>query len=408
MTEIFIAGTGMTPFGPQPQKSVKDLTREAVQEALADAGASMDDVGMAFFGSVTQGALEGQTTVPGQIALRSMGFQRIPMVNVENACATGSTALHLAAAYLRSGATDVALAVGVEKMVVEDLARVMALFEGGVDVHRKDDVFRDLMALGQGIEAPEVQGHRTAFMDIYAAMTRAHMRSYGTTQHQLAVVASKNHGHSTQNPKCHFRKPMNVEEVLAGRPLSYPLTVPMCSPLSDGAAAAILCTREGLKRLQAQRPVKVLASVLISGTDRDPFDWANHITRRAALQAYEQAGVGPGDVSVAEVHDAAATGEILQTENLGFCELGGGGALAESGATTLGGRIPVNPSGGLESKGHPLAATGLAQVYELVQQLRGLAGPRQVEGARIAIAENGGALYGYEEAAATVTILGKG
>jgi len=407
MSDIFVAGVGMTRFAPHPNLSIKDLTREAVNEALADAGGTPSDIGAAFFGTVTQGALEGQISVPGEIALRSMGFSRIPVVNVENACATGSSAFHLAVAYLRGGMADVALAVGVEKMVVEDMKKVMALFLGGVDVHNSEEIIGNLLALGEGIEAPEVPGHRTAFMDIYAAFARAHMKAYGTTQRQMALVAAKNHFHSTMNPKCQFRKDMSVEEVLAGRPLGYPLTVPMCSPLSDGASAAVLCTREGLKRLKASRPVKVYASILVTGSDRDPHDWGAHITRRAATLAYEQAGVGPSDMSLAEVHDASAIGEILQTENLGFCEPGGGGALAESGGTRLGGRIPVNPSGGLECKGHPLAATGLAQLYELTLQLRGIARKRQVENARFAIAENGGALYGYEEACACVTILGK-
>lgn len=407
MSDIFIAGVGMTKFAPHPNLSVKELTCEAVSVALTDAGGLLSDIGIAFFGSVTQGALEGQTTVPGEIALRSMGFSKIPMVNVENACATGSSAFHLAVAYLKAGMADVALAVGVEKMVIEDKIKVMSLFEGGLDIHNKETIFRDLMAMGEGINAPEVQGHRTAFMDIYSAFARAHMKAYGTTQRQIAVVAAKNHFHSTMNPKCQFQMDMTVDEVLAGRPLGYPLTVPMCSPFSDGAAATILCTREGLKRLKASRPVKVYASVLATGSDRNPNDWANHITRLAASRAYEQAGIGPKDISVAEVHDASAIGEILQTENLGFCELGGGGPLAESGATRIGGRIPVNPSGGLECKGHPLAATGLAQLYELTLQLRGTAGKRQVENARFAIAENGGGLYGIEEACACITILGR-
>jgi acetyl-CoA acetyltransferase len=406
MSEVFLAGVSMTRFGPHPDRSVKDLTREAVAAALEDAGADLREVGIAFFGSVTQGPLEGQVSVPGEMALRAMGFGRIPMVNVENACATGSTALHLAAAYLRAGMADVALAVGVEKMVIENRSKVMALFDGGMDIHDLEATYNNLLALGEGIEAPEVQGPRTAFMDLYAAFARAHMKTYGTTQRQLAVVAAKNHAHSVLNPKCHYQKDMSVEEVLAGRPLGYPLTVPMCSPLSDGASAAILCTRPGLTRLRGTRPVKVYASVLATGTDRAPQAWDRHITRLAAQQAYDLAGVGPGDMSLAEVHDASAMGEILQTENLGFCAMGEGGPLAESGATRLGGRIPVNPSGGLESKGHPLAATGLAQVFELVTQLRGEAGARQVPEPRFAIAENGGGLYGYEEACACVTILG--
>lgn len=407
MIEIFVAGVSMTHFGKHVDLSVKDLTRMAVLDALKDAGGSLSDVDVAFFGNVTQGPLEGQTSIPGQIALRSMGFTNIPMVNVENACATGSSALHLAVAYLKAGMADVALAIGVEKMIIEDKEKAMAAFAGGMDIHDLDETFKKLIALGEGIERPDVKGHRTIFMDMYSALACGHMKSYGTTQRQMAVVAAKNHFNSTMNPKAQFQKDMSVEEVLAGRMLGYPLTVPMCSGMTDGAAATILCTKEGLKRLQASRPVKVYASILATSSDRDPLDWSKHITRQAAQLAYEQAGVGPNEMSVAEVHDASAFGEILQTENLGFCELGGGGPLADSGATRLGGRIPVNPSGGLLSKGHPIAATGLAQVYELTLQLRGEAGQRQVENARFAIAENGGGLYGIEEASATITILGK-
>ena len=180
----------------------------------------------------------------------------------------------------------------------------------------------------------------------------------------------------------------------------------MCAPLSDGASAAVLASAEGVQRLQAERPLRLLASVLRTGSRREPRDYANHVCRLAAQQAYEQAGVDPADIDVAEVHDAAAFGEIVQTECLAFCAPGEGGALAQSGQTRLGGRLPVNPSGGLESKGHPLGATGLAQVYELAHQLRGTAQGRQVPDARLAIAENGGGLIGVEEAVTCITILG--
>jgi acetyl-CoA acyltransferase len=405
---VWIAGVGMTPFGVHRERSIKELTRAVVQEALDDAGAEIEHVDAAFFGNTAQGALEGQLSVGGQVALRAMGFQQIPIANVESACATGALALHLAVSYVRSGQADIALAVGAEKLHVGPPERVMELFGGGVDVHDPDGLAQMLRDLGG--ELPDGNGggdgRRTVFMDIYAALTRAHMRTFGTTQHQLATVAAKNHRHAVENELAHFRRDMSVEEVLAGRPLAHPLTVPMCSPMTDGAAAALVVNRTGLRRLNPARAIRVRASVLASGTDRPLQAWERHITRQAAHRAYEQAGVGPQDVSVAEVHDATAFGEILQTELLGLCELGGGGPLAESGATSLGGRVPVNPSGGLESKGHPIGATGLGQVYELVGQLRGAAGPRQVPDARIALAENGGGLIGGEEAAAVITILG--
>lgn len=242
-------------------------------------------------------------------------------------------------------------------------------------------------------------------MDVYASLARAHMKQFGTTERQLAHVAAKNHRHSTLNPLAQFRYPMSVEEILASRVIAWPLTLPMCAPVSDGAAAVILASEVAVRRLGRSRAVRVAASVLVSGRDRNPTDPTGHVCHRAALRAYEMAGLGPKDVSVAEVHDASAFAEVLQTENLGFCEFGAGGSLVESGSTRLGGATPVNPSGGLLSKGHPIAATGLAQMFELVAQLRCEAGSRQVPGARVGIAENGGGIIDVEEAAACITIL---
>lgn len=401
---VWIAGVGMTPFGVHLERSVKQLTADAVTPALADAGAAPGDVEAAFFGNTAQGALEGQVAIGGPVALRAMGFEGIPVVNVESACATGAVALHLAVNAVRAGEADVALAVGVEKFHGHDPEVVRRLFAGGVDVHDLEGLRRMLCDLGGAAE--DGGGHRTLFMDLYAAMTRRHMARFGTTQRQLAVVAEKNHRHALANERAHYRLSMTVDEILAARSLAYPLTVPMCSPMTDGAAAAVVCNQGGLSRLKAARPVRVLASVIRTGVERGIDDDDRYITRLAAQRAYEMAGVGPEDISVAEVHDAAAFGEILQTEMLGFCAPGTGGVLAESGATTLGGHIPINPSGGLESKGHPVAATGLGQIFELTEQLRGAAGERQVPGARLALAENGGGMINAEEAVAAVTILG--
>jgi len=409
MTDVYVAGVAMTPFGPSLASSVKSMTLEVVTACLRDAGATADRVEAAFFSNTLQGVLEGQLSIPGQIALRQAGIEGVPIVNVENACASGSTAFWLASRHLQSGAADIALAVGVEKMIFDrepQRAAVMRAFEGGMDVGEGDAQLEALLALGQGVDGPSGEGHRTRFMDIYAALCRAHMGLFGTTQRQLAVVAAKNHDHSIHNDRCHYRKPMTVEQVLASRPLGYPLTVAMCSPLSDGAAAVLLCTKAGLERIRSQAPrVLVRACELTSATARDFTAFDQHVARRAARAAYDRAGLGPEDIDVAEVHDAAAFGEIFMSELLDFCPLGAGGPLAESGATRIGGRIPINPSGGLESKGHPIGATGLGQIYELTQQLRGVCGPRQVEGARTALQENSGGLLGVEEGAAVVTIL---
>ncbi len=402
-TQVWVAGVGMTAFGVRPEASVKDLTRDAVTEALSDAGAELGDVEAAYFGNTCQGVLEGQVVVAGQMALRSMGFERIPVVNVENACATGATALHQAVLHVRSGAGDVVLAVGAEKLNIGDGQKSLSVFDGGVDVNDLAGVRSVLTELGG--EIPDSGRPHSMFMDIYAALARAHMDAFGTTQRQLALIAEKNHAHAVHNPLAHFRKEMSATEILAARPVAGPLTVPMCAPLTDGAAAVVVCNSAGLRRLGARRPVRVLATVVRTGTVRPLSAWDRSVSRLAAQDAYEQAGVGPDDVSVAEVHDASAFGELLQTELLGFCEIGSGGKLAESGATRLGGLLPVNPSGGLESKGHPMGASGLAQIYELAHQLRGNCGVRQVPDARIALAENGGGWYGSEEAVAAITIL---
>jgi acetyl-CoA acetyltransferase len=409
---VYIAGVGMTPFGKLRDKSVKDLLREAVVEAVKDAGCELRDIQAAFVAQTTQGYFEGQTFIRGPIALRAMGIHGIPMLTVENACASGSTALWQAANFILSGAGDVALAVGVEKMNVGDKEKALALFDSGWDIYAADQTLARLKKGGEGIAVPEGSTSSdpySVFMEVYAAFARRHMQVYGLTQRQIAAVSAKNHQHSVHNERAHFRRPFTVEEVLAAKPIVYPLTAPMCAPLTDGAAAAIVCNDRALARLgvERKRAIRVMHIALASGRDDLPEGGTENSFTSVARAAYEAAGIGPEDISVAEVHDATAFGEIKQTENLGLCPVGEGGICAERGETRIGGRIPVNPSGGLESKGHPLGATGLAQVFELVSQLRGECGARQVEGARFAIQENGGGLIGTEEAVFVISIFGR-
>ncbi|WP_152223664.1 thiolase family protein [Pseudomonas sp. SCB32] len=412
MSTIYIAGIAMTVFGRHPDRSIEDLAREALHSALKDAGCRSDDIGVAYYSGMTNGLLQGQISIPGQVVFSRIGISGIPIFNVENACASGSSAVNLAVQSLKAGVTDVALALGAEKMNIPDKAKAFAIFEGGWDVSRAQENYQTLVKMGEGVEIPEgSESDRpySKFMAIYAAMCRFHMKTFGTTQRQIASVSAKNHGHSVHNPYSQFRQPFSVEEILAAPPITYPITLPMCAPLSDGAAAVILCTEEGLKRIGADRSrcIRVAASVIQSFSHR-PLERPDlHVGRRAADLAYEMAGVGPEDMHVAEVHDASAMGEIIQAENLRLAPLGEGGPAAERGDFTLGGRIPINTSGGLESKGHPLGATGIGQLYELVTQLRGEAGARQVEGARHAIQENGGGLQGVEEAALAIHILSK-
>jgi acetyl-CoA acetyltransferase len=412
MSAIYIAGIAMTVFGRHPDRSVDDLAGEALSDALKDAGCVVNDIDAAFYSGITNGALQGQLSIPGQVVFSKIGIEGVPIFNVENACASGSTAVHLAVQLLRAGSCNVVLALGAEKMNVADKARSLALFESGWDVARVEENFATLAKLGEGVVPPpgsESDKPYSRFMAIYAALCRFHMKTYGTTQRQIAAVSAKNHQHSVHNPHSQFRKAFTIDEVLAAPPITYPITLPMCAPVTDGAAAAILCNEDGLRRLgvDSSRCIRVAASVVRSFTRRPIEASEKGIGRLAALEAYEQAGVGPRDIDVAEVHDASAMGEIIQAENLGLAPWGQGGACAERGDFTLGGRIPINPSGGLESKGHPLGATGIGQLYELVTQLRGEAGERQVPGARNAIQENGGGLQGVEEAALAVHILSK-
>lgn len=405
MDDVYVIGVGITKFGACTNSSVKDLVAEAVVDALDDAQLGKSAIQTAFFSNAAQGALEGQHAIRGQIALRAMGFSGLPVTNVENACASGSTAFHLAQNSIRAGAADITLAVGAEKMVVGDRRALLSVFDGGWDVHEPERNLEYLATLAADPDAPKNEGKQSVFVEVLAALARRHMNTFGTTVEQIAAVASKNHAHSQFNEMAQFQKPFTVDEVLAARQVASPLTVPMCSPISDGAAAAILCSGRMLKKLGLSRSVLLRASILTGSIDRQAGEFEKQIGRLAALQAYEKSGVDPKEVSVAEVHDASAFGEIAQSENLGFFAYGEGAAAAERGETTIGGRIPINPSGGMVSRGHPLGATGLAQIHELVTQLRGEAGPRQVDGAKIAVQENGGGFIGFDEASCVVSIL---
>ena len=407
---VYVVGVGMTQFGKHLERSLHSLAAEALEATLRDAGATRADIGQVYYSGVTQGPLQGQNAVPGQVVLTDLGLTGLPVYNVENACASGTSAFQLAVQALRADACDVALAIGAEKMHIEDKKRVLAMFDGGWDVTKSAENEAKLMALGKGIEIPpgsESPRPYSRFMAIYAAMCRYWMKTFGTTQRQIAAISAKNHMHSVHNPLSQFRQPFTIEQVLAAPPITYPLTTPMCAPLSDGAAAVLVCTTAGLKRLSAdsRRAIQVAATAITTGTMRaaDAFDQA--VCRRAGKLAYEQAGIGARDVSVAEVHDASAVGEVMAVEYLDLVPMGQSGAAAEAGELSIGGRLPVNPSGGLECKGHPIGATGLGQIHELITQLRGEAGVRQVVNAKVGLHENGGGSVGYEEAVVTVDIF---
>lgn len=405
MSDVYVIGVGMTPFGRHTDKTHSDLTRLAVTEALKDGGVAAGDIQLAIYANVIQGFFAGEMSIPGEYALRPLGIQGVQTLHIEAACASGTMGIHVAYNYIKAGIVDVALVVGTEKLFTSDRDKRFAVFRQALDAQEAqrylDCTEGMLLPLPAGVDTTS----KNIMMDAYAAQARLHMAIYGTRQRQIAAVAAKNHVHSQFNPRSQYQDPMSIEQVLAAPSVAWPLTVPMCAPISDGSAAAILCSAKALHRFADARPVRVRAALSRSGTDRAPDDYAHHVTRLVSLQLYEVSGVGPEDIDFAEVHDASSSGEIVQTEALGLCAPGRGGFDAEAGHTSLGGRIPVNVSGGLVSKGHPLGATGVGQIFEMVTQLRGEGGARQVEGARLGLAENSGGFYGVEDGMSAVTLL---
>lgn len=409
MSNTSIIGVGMTPLGKHLNRPVRGLAADAISAALADAGLDKIAIEAAWFCNTRQGALEGQHGVRGQASLRAYGFEGIPIFNTDNACASSSSGVMQAFAAVEAGLFETVLVVGAEKMNYPEKREAMfEAFKGSWDRELADSHLERLLATGADVAVPAdvvESAERSVFMDIYAAQARFHMKTFGTTPRQIATVAAKNHNHSQLNPYAQYRFPMTVDEVLADRMIVWPITRSMCAPMSDGACAIIITSRRAAEKHAGKRAVHIRGIGASSSTNRTAEQYDRHLTRIAADRAYAMAGLEPNDVSVAELHDASAIAEILHSENVGFCPYGDGGALVESGATTLGGRLPVNVSGGLLSKGHPIGATGAIQLFELVTQLRGEAGERQVEGARIGLAENGGGFHGLEEAACVVTIL---
>ncbi|HOO70978.1 MAG TPA: thiolase family protein [Spirochaetota bacterium] len=414
MREVYVIGVAMTPFGKHMDKNMKSLANIAVTDALRHAGIEKKDIQMAVVGNAYQGIVTGQESIRGQVVLRAMGIGNIPVTNVENACCSSATAFQVAWMDIALGLHDVGLVLGMEKMYMEDREKRLKLYSSSADVEiveqlvkmlkeQKEKKKQEMLAQGISPDEGKKKVNGSAFMEIYAMGARMHMDKYGMTQRQLAVISSKNHKHSAHNPFAQYRNIYSVDEIMEAPEVAFPLTRPMCSPVGDGASALILCSKEYLKKLSSPKPVKILSSVLGGGMDRGFND--PDLGERLSVIAYETAGIGPEDVDVAEVHDATAFGELRASEDLGFCPMGEGGVFAEQGHTAIGGKLPINPSGGLESKGHPVGATGAGQIAELVWHLRGEAGARQVEGARIALAENGGGNIGLEEAAMVITIL---
>jgi acetyl-CoA acetyltransferase len=398
-----IAGVGTTRIARHLDRSLSSLAHEAINQALADAGIDASQVQAVWAGNAAAPVITGQVCIAGQAILRGLGIERVPVINVENACATASTAFQQAATMVTLGAYDVVLAFGVEKLYSPDKQKVFSVFAGCADVEHPEAL--ESFILNDGADADGAGQSRSVFMDIYARLARDYMAKSGATARDFAAISAKNSLHGSLNPNAQFRDVLTVDEVLNAAPIIAPLTLTMCSPLADGAAAAVIMSPKAARELGVRKPVNVLSSVLASGYDY--ADGIEKLTAWTSRQAYEAAGVAPGDVNCVELHDASSPAEMIYYEGLGLCGEGEGVKLLADGHTQIGGRIPVNTSGGLVRKGHPIGATGLSQIHELVLQLRGDAGPRQAKGARIALAENGGGFLGEDSAAIVVTLLGK-
>jgi sterol carrier protein 2 len=374
--KVCVIGVGMTKFHKPGVMDYPALTKEAGEAALADAGVRYDQIEQAFVGYVY-----GDSTC-GQRAVYQLGLTGIPVYNINNNCSTGSTALMLAVQAVGGGVSECALALGFEKMDKGSLGTKYGDRTNPLDKHML--VMMDVQGFAQAPPAAQMFG----------GAGREHMQKYGTTKEQLAKVAAKNRRHAVDNERSQFRQASTVEEVLASPMIFDPLTKFQCCPTTDGAAAAVVCSEEFARKLGVSNPVTIEAMSLKTdfGSSFEPKSMIKMVgadmTAAAAKEVYEQSGFGPDDVDVIELHDCFTSNELITYEGLGLCKEGEAGKLIEDDQTTYGGDWVVNPSGGLLSKGHPLGATGLAQCFELNQQLRGLAGSRQVEGAKVALQHN--------------------
>ncbi len=377
MREVSVIGVGMVPFAKYRDKTLAGIAWPAVKQAIDDAGIGKSDIGAAYCGTALGGMLAGQRI------LKQLGITGLPIVNVENACSSSSSAFREAWIAVGAGVYDTALVIGVEKLT---------RFGGGTLPLEKED-----WEVTHGLVMPA----------LYAMRARRYMHEFGLTADQLAGVAVKAHEHGARNPDAQYRNRLTVEEVNAARPIADPFTLLHCCPSGDGAAAAVIAAGDAARRAPS-KPIRVAGSEINSGRYMTGYrDMTSpEITVRGAKDAFEAAGIGPEDLDVAEVHDAFTIAELMYYEALGLCAKGEAARLLEDGDTSLGGRIPVNPSGGLLSKGHPIGATGLAQIVEIVRQLRGQCADRQVDGARVGLTHcTGGGISGFDHGVCSIHLF---
>ena len=400
--DAIIAGVGVTRFGKHTDKKLSDIAHDAILQALNDAGIAPHQIQAAWAGNAAAPVITGQVCIAGQAMLRGLGIGRIPVINVENACATSSTAFQQAASMVTMGAYDIVLAFGFEKLYHPDKSRVFSVFDGCADIENPDSL--NSFIINENNDTNGAGKSRSVFMDVYARMARDYMSATGAQAKDFAAVTEKNSLHGSLNPCAQYQNTVTAEEILNSKSIISPLTLLMCSPIADGASAAVIMSPKAARKLGVAKPVRILSSVLASGYDYT-HDTEEKLTAWTARQAYELSGVDPQDISCVELHDASSPAELIYYESLGLCAPGDSLRLLHDGETKIGGKIPVNTSGGLVRKGHPIGATGIAQLHELTLQLRGTAGKRQVDGAKLALAENGGGSLGADSAAIVITVL---
>lgn len=398
MRDVAVVGVGMTKFGKCNDVGTKDLVRVSVQEALDDAGMKTSDLQAAYVGNAAAGFMTGQHMIRGQVTLAPMSIEDIPVYNVENACASSSTAFNLAWQAVAAGVHDCVLVAGFEKLYDQNKTKSFQALETGLDVDDHmlyiNDV-EDRLATGEKIFKAG-GATRSRFLDVYAFFARRFMKRYGLTQEQIAMLSVKAHKNGSLNPKAQYQKEVTLDEVLNSGDISHPLTRMMCAPIGDGGAAAIICSPKVAARFTT-KPVWVSSSIVASGRIKTDLD--DPITSRVANQLYEASGIGPKDISFVELHDTTSSAEIMYLTELGLCAGEDAAGLIEDGYFAIDGKLPSNPSGGLTTKGHPVGATGVAQVYEVTKQLRGQAGARQVDNPKVGLTHNGGGILGIEPAA---------
>ncbi|MBU2515422.1 thiolase family protein [bacterium] len=405
MRDVAIVGIGMIKFDRYPEKGIKDLVRESVNKALADAGMQPQELEAAYVGSAAPGIMTGQEQIKAQVTLSAMGIDTIPMYNIENACASSSSAFNMAWTAVGAGIHDCALVVGFEKLYDKDKLKSFMALGTAVDIEMAMthlENFQKKQGKKESIISNESGKSKSIFMDMYAYYTKMYMERCGLTQEHFAKICVKSHKNGANNPHAQYQKEVTLEEVLNSGDVSFPLTRMMCSPICDGSAAAIICSKEKAARF-TNRPIWVQGSVVGSGKITDDLD--DTLTKRLGPKVFEAAGIGPDEIDVIEVHDATSPSEIITLIELGICPAEDAANWIDDGVLEINGKKPSNTSGGLASKGHPIGATGMGQIYEITQQLRGTAGKRQVKNPKIGMTHNGGGILGIDAAAMALHIF---